>query len=222
MTEQAPAHLLVIDRDQRLRDLLRQYLKTQGFLVSVARDEAHAIRLLQGLEFDLVMIDAQMRDARALRASLDVPVLCLSKKGAATPSGVTVITKPFEPQALCNTINEILHREPSAPLRSLRKVRLGSLSFDPESGRAMRAGAPVPLTATEVQLMRIFSSQPGATIGRGDLASRLGREELREKARAIDVQITRLRRKIEDDPKNPRFLQTVRGVGYVLVPSGSY
>lgn len=216
-TDPAPAHLLVIDRDERLRDLLRDYLKTQGFLVSAARDETHARRLLSGLEFDLVVLDAQLPDAPALRGALATPVLCLTDKGADVPAGTSAIAKPFEPKVLCQTINDILDRQPQVAAPGPRIVHLGALSFEVESGALMRAGEPVRLTATEIQLMRIFSSRLGETVGRGDLVARLGREGLKAKARAVDVQITRLRRKLEDNPKAPRHLQTVRGSGYMLV-----
>ncbi|GKY86614.1 winged helix-turn-helix domain-containing protein [Sinisalibacter aestuarii] len=217
MTEQAPAHLLVIDRDERLRDLLRQYLKTQGFLVSAARDEAHAGRLLSGLEFDLILLDAQLPGANTLRAALATPVLCLTEKGAPAPKDTNAIAKPFEPKALCETINGILDRRPPPPAPGPRILRLGPLSFDVESGALMDDATPVRLTATEIQLMRIFAEKPGQPVGRGELVARLGREGLHAKARAVDVQITRLRRKVEADPKNPRHLQTVRGSGYMLV-----
>jgi two-component system phosphate regulon response regulator OmpR len=217
MTAQTPAHLLVIDGDERLRDLLRQYLKTQGFLVSAARDEAHARRLLSGLEFDLVVLDAQLPEAEALRATLETPVLCLTDKGITPPGGAHSIAKPFAPKALCEAINALLDRRPPPAAPGPRVIRLGALSFDVESGALSRDGEPVRLTATEVQLMRIFASNPGEPFGRGDLVARLGREGLQAKARAVDVQITRLRRKLERDPKNPRHLQTVRGAGYMLV-----
>jgi two-component system, OmpR family, phosphate regulon response regulator OmpR len=216
MTDQTPAHLLVIDRDERLRDLLRQYLRNQGFLVSVARDDSHAQRLLAGLEFDLVLLDAALPASGSLRAALDGPVLCLTEKGAAAALGAYTIVKPFEPKALCETINDILDRHPPPSVPGPRIIRLGALSFDVESGALMCGDEPVRLTATEIQLMRIFAGKLGEPVGRGELVARLGREGLHAKARAIDVQITRLRRKIEDDPKNPRHLQTVRGSGYML------
>lgn len=212
----APAHLLLIDPDERLRDLLRQYLKGQGFLVSAARDTDHARRLLGGLEFDLVLLDNGLPDAAELNAALKAPVLCLKGKDATPPPGANSIVKPFEPKALCETINDILDRRPAPKAPGPKVTHLGSMAFDVESASLTREGEPVRLTATEVELMRIFASNPNTTLGRGDLVARLGREGLHAKARAIDVQITRLRRKVEDDPKNPRFLQTVRGAGYML------
>lgn len=216
MTEQAPAHILVVDRDERLRDLLRQYLKSQGFLVSAARDEAHAERLLAGLEFDLVLLDAELPATEALRAALETPVLCLTSDTAEPVNGVNVIAKPFEPKELCERINAILDRRPPSAVPGPRVITFGALKFDIESGALTDGAKPVRLTSTEIQLMRILAAKLGEPVGRGDLVARLGREGLHAKARAVDVQITRLRRKIEADPKNPRHLQTVRGSGYML------
>lgn len=212
----APAHLLVVDRDERLRDLLRQYLKKQGFLVSAARDEDHAARLLSGLEFDLVLLDSGLPQAAALRGGLDTPVLYLSDKSAPAPAGIISMVKPFAPQELCKTINEILNRHLPPIVPGPKIVRFGPFSFDIDKASLTHKDEPVHLTATETQLMRIFATHAGKPIGRGDLVARLGREGLEAKARAVDVQITRLRRKVEDNPKNPRYLQTVRGAGYVL------
>jgi len=217
MTDQAPAHLLVADADERLRDLLRQYLKTQGFLVSAARDAAHARRILAGLDFDLVLLDAALPGAEDLAGAVSAPVLRLVPKASATARGGDQIAKPFEPKALCERINAILDRRPPPATLAPKVVRLGAMSFDIESGLLTRDGAPVRLTGTEVQLMRALAADLGEPVGRGELVARLGREGLHAKARAIDVQITRLRRKLEADPKAPRHLQTVRGSGYMLV-----
>jgi len=218
MTAQAPAHLLVVDTDERLRDLLRGYLKGQGFLVSVARDGTHARSLLGGLEFDLVVLDGRLPDLSELCDVLTTPILLLTGAGQAAPKrGVECLEKPFEPPVLSARINTILDRRPPEEAPGPKLVRMGGLVFDIEAGALTRDGAPVRLTATEVQLMRIFAAQPGEAVGRGEVIARLGREGLHAKARAIDVQITRLRRKLEADPKTPKYLQTVRGAGYMLV-----
>lgn len=217
----APAHLLLIDRDERLRDLLRQYLMGQGFLVSAARDTDHARRLLGGLEFDLVLLDSGLPDAVDLRSALNTPVLCLTGQTGTPPPGTISLTKPFEPKTLSETINGILDRRPAPKAPGPKVIRMGRRAFDIESASLTRDKEPVRLTATEIELMRIFASNPNKAMGRGDLVARLGREGLQAKARAIDVQITRLRRKLEDDPKNPRFLQTVRGAGYMLAVPGT-
>ncbi|SMH46927.1 winged helix-turn-helix domain-containing protein [Maritimibacter sp. HL-12] len=215
MSEPTPAHLLVAEGDARLSDLLRQYLKSQGFLVSVARDADHASRLLAGLEFDLILLDDAMPGAE--RLSPDGLVLHLVPGGGKSPGVKESLAKPFEPKALCEKINAILDRRPPPAKVTAREVRMGELRFDIEAGRLTRAGAPLRLTATEVQLLRALAADLGKPLGRGELVARLGREGLQAKARAVDVQITRLRRKLEADPKSPRHLQTVRGAGYMLV-----
>ncbi len=217
MTEPAPTHLLVADGDERLRDLLRQYLKTPGFLVSVARDAEHAGRLLSGLDFDLVLLDAALPNAIPLAQGLSTAVLHLVPKGLAPPCEGEWIAKPFEPKELCQRINTILKRRQPAAAPAPRVVDLGEMRFDISTGTMTRAGIPMRLTATEVQLMRALAADLGKPVGRGELVARLGREGLQAKARAVDVQITRLRRKLEVDPKSPRHLQTVRGAGYMLV-----
>jgi two-component system phosphate regulon response regulator OmpR len=210
--------LLVVDTDERLRDLLRGYLKAQGFLVSVAREGTHARSLLSGLEFDLVVLDARLPDIRLLCEDLTTPILLLTSRGHPAPGrGVECLENPFEPSVLCTRINTILDRRPPVEVPGPKVVRMGQMVFDLESGALKRDADLVRLTATEVQLMRVFAAQPGVAVGRGEVIARLGREGLQAKARAIDVQITRLRRKLEDDPKSPKYLQTVRGAGYMLV-----
>ena len=218
MILEAPAHLLVVDTDERLRDLLRGYLKAQSFLISVARDGTHARSLLSGLEFDLVVLDARLPDIRALCDDLTTPILLLTSPGHPAPGrDVECLEKPFEPPVLCARINTILDRRPPVEAPGPKVVRMGPYVFDIETGALTKDADPVRLTATEVQLMRVFAAQPGVAVGRGEVIARLGREGLQAKARAIDVQITRLRRKLEDDPKSPKYLQTVRGAGYMLV-----
>ena len=218
MIPEAPAHLLVVDTDERLRDLLRGYLKAQNFLVSVARDGPHARSLLSGLEFDLVVLDARLPDSRVLCEDLTTPILLLTSRGHTGPGrDVECLEKPFEPPVLSTRINTILDRRPPTEAPGPKVVRMGQMVFDLESGALKRDAQAVRLTATEVQLMRVFAAQPGVAVGRGEVIARLGREGLQAKARAIDVQITRLRRKLEDDPKSPKYLQTVRGAGYMLV-----
>ena len=177
MILEAPAHLLVVDTDERLRDLLRGYLKGQGFLVSAARDGDHARSLLSGLEFDLVVLDARLPDIRGLCEDIAAAKLLLTGRGQPAPAvGVEALEKPFEPAELCKRINTILDRRPPVAMPGPKVVRMGLLSFDLETGQLKRDGAGVRLTATEVQLMRIFASQPGETVGRGELVARLGRE----------------------------------------------
>ncbi|RXV60131.1 DNA-binding response regulator [Roseovarius sp. A46] len=232
MTEPAP-HLLIVDDDERIRDLLRKFLIRQGFLVSVARDAGHARRVLAGLDFDLIVMDVMMPGesgldlTRVLRETSSTPILLLTAKGETTDriEGLEAgaddyLPKPFEPRELLLRINAILRRmpEPEPEEKQPKIVQMGSARYDIERGELSRGGLPVKLTATEVQLMRIFAENLRQAISRTRLVEELGRDNGQAQERAVDVQITRLRRKIESDPKQPRYLQTVRGEGYMLSP----
>ncbi|MBY5971792.1 response regulator [Ferrimonas balearica] len=231
-------HLLIVDDDERIRDLLARFLKRSGFLISTARDAAHARRLLSGLEFDLIVLDVMMPGedgislTESLRAGgLRTPVLLLTARGETEDrirgleaGADDYLVKPFEPRELLLRINAILRRVPDVPVqRVLPKVlHLGEVRYDIDRGELWAGDQPVRLTATEVQLMRIFSAHPGEPLSRLQLVEELGRGGQGDtggaQERAVDVQITRLRRKIEADPKQPRYLQTVRGAGYMLAP----
>jgi two-component system phosphate regulon response regulator OmpR len=227
-----PAHLLVVDDDERIRELLQKFLKRNGFLVSGARDAAQARRLLAGLEFDLIVMDVMMPGedgvslTRDLRRGLATPILLLTARGetehriAGLEAGADdYLAKPFEPKELLLRINAILRRVPTEAPTALgpRNLSLGGLSYDVERGELWHGDALVRLTSTEMQLMRIFGARVGEVISRSTLVEELGRDHGQAQERAVDVQITRLRRKLEDDPKQPRYLQTVRGAGYMLV-----
>lgn len=227
------AHLLVVDDDERIRSLLRKYLLRNGFLVTAARDSAHARRILTGLDFDLIVLDVMMPGedglalTRSLRETRDTPILLLTARGeienrieGLEAGADDYLAKPFEPKELLLRINAILRRMPEAPAQSdLPKIlHLGPIRYDVERGEMWQGEEPVRLTATESQLMRIFSTTPGEPVSRAKLVEDLGRDRGQAQERAVDVQITRLRRKIESDPKQPRYLQTVRGSGYMLAP----
>ncbi|WP_422075707.1 response regulator [Tranquillimonas rosea] len=235
MSEGAEAHLLIVDDDARIRELLKRFLQRQGFYVSAAKDAAHARRLLAGLDFDLIVLDVMMPGedgiafTTALRETLDVPILLLTAKGETGDriNGLEAgaddyLSKPFEPKELLLRINAILRRVPH-PAQSVgpKMLHLGGVRYDVENGEMWNGEAPVRLTATESMLMKIFSARPGEVVGRAQLVEDLGRgggpDGGGAQERAVDVQITRLRRKIEADPKQPRYLQTVRGAGYMLV-----
>ncbi|AZL59191.1 response regulator [Tabrizicola piscis] len=226
------AHLLIVDDDERIRGLLQKFLMRNGFMVSVARDAAQARRILAGLEFDLIVMDVMMPGedgvtlTRDLRKKLQTPILLLTAKGETSnriegleAGADDYLVKPFEPKELLLRINAILRRVPQAkPAEPVRQViHLGDVRYDLDRGEMWRGDAMVRLTATEAALMRIFAAAPGVAISRerlvGDSAGADAAQE-----RAVDVQITRLRRKIEVDPKAPRYLQTVRGEGYMLQP----
>jgi two-component system phosphate regulon response regulator OmpR len=226
------AHLLIVDDDERIRDLLKQFLIRHGFLVSAARDAEHARRLLEGLDFDLIVLDVMMPGedgvslTRWIRQDRDTPVMLLTAKGetedriAGLEAGADdYLSKPFEPKELLLRINAILRRtpEPATPPEMPTMLRLGPVRYDIERGELWRGNDAIRLTSTENQLMRIFATNVGKPVSRADVVSELGRDEAQAQDRAIDVQITRLRRKIEVNPKEPRYLQTVRGSGYVLM-----
>ena len=232
MSDPAP-HLLIVDDDERIRDLLRKFLMRHGFLVSIARDAGHARRVLAGLDFDLIVMDVMMPGesgvelTRALRETHDTPILLLTAKGE-TPDRIEgleagaddYLPKPFEPKELLLRINAILRRmpEPEPEIIQPKIVQMGTVRYDIERAELSRAGVAVRLTATEVQLMRIFAENLRQPVSRTKLVEDLGRDGGQAQERAVDVQITRLRRKIESDPKQPRYLQTVRGEGYMLAP----
>ncbi|MBI1417069.1 MAG: response regulator [Limimaricola sp.] len=227
------AHLLIVDDDERIRGLLQKFLIRHGFLVSMARDAAHARRILSGLEFDLIVLDVMMPGedgislCRELRAKLPTPILLLTARAetgdriAGLEAGADdYLAKPFEPKELLLRINAILRRVPEAEPAPVRPkvLQLGPISYDIDRGELRHGDVQVRLTATESQLMRIFSANAGSAITRARLVEELSRAGGQTQERAVDVQITRLRRKLETDPRQPRYLQTVRGAGYMLAP----
>ena len=233
MSGDPAAHLLVVDDDERIRGLLQKFLMRGGFLVSVARDAAQARRLLTGLEFDLIVLDVMMPGedgialTRDLRRHLTTPILLLTAKGETgnrieglEAGADDYLVKPFEPKELLLRINAILRRVPQvrAAEAGPKVLHLGAVRYDVDRGELWNGTEIVRLTATEAALMRIFAAQAGAPVSRERLVGDLGRDESQAQERAVDVQITRLRRKIEADPKQPRYLQTVRGSGYMLAP----
>lgn len=230
----ADTHILVVDDDERIRALLRRFLVRNGYLVSTAADAARARRLLAGLEFDMIVLDVMMPGedgialTRDLRGRIDTPILLLTARGetgdriAGLESGADdYLAKPFEPRELLLRIAAILRRMPAAEAAGPKYLSLGALRYDAAKGELWSGEAPVRLTGTEQALMRRLAETPREPVGRLALIEELGRDaaDLAENSeRAIDVQITRLRRKLEPDPREPRFLQTVRGAGYMLVP----
>ena len=227
------AHILIVDDDERIRVLLQKFLSRNGYWASAARDAAHARRLLEGLEFDLIVLDVMMPGedgmtlTRSLRESISTPILLLTAKSESSERIMGLeagaddyLSKPFEPKELLLRINAILRRVPKdAPTEEPPKtLQMGDVRYDVTRGELWRGNDLVRLTATEGALMRIFSAQPHEPVSRGKLVADLGRDDGKAQERAVDVQITRLRRKIEAEPKAPRYLQTVRGSGYMLAP----
>ncbi len=220
-------HLLVVDDDERLRNLLQKYLSSNGFRVSVAANAADARVLMKSMAFDLLILDVMMPGesgfdfAQSVRASFAVPILMLTARSEAEDriSGLErgaddYLTKPFEPRELVLRIGSLLRRVTPPARTAHTEVRLGDCVYDAERGQLKKKGKAVKLTSSENALLQLFAANAGRSFSRADLCARLGVAL----ERSIDVQVTRLRRKIEDDPKLPLYLQTVRGVGYVLVP----
>jgi two-component system phosphate regulon response regulator OmpR len=222
-------HLLVVDDDDRIRALLKEYLARAGFRVTAAADAAGARRQLGAVDFDLLILDVMMpgedgfsliRWLRGEGPSRATPVLMLTARDGVGDriEGLSLgaddyLSKPFEPQELLLRIEAILRRA-RAPAAGGQRLSLGRCSFDPARGELLRDETPVRLTEAEARLLRRLASNAHAPVDRLDLA----RETADASGRAVDVQVTRLRRKIEVDPKAPRYLQTVRGVGYMLAP----
>jgi two-component system phosphate regulon response regulator OmpR len=219
-------HILVVDDDKRLLDLLRKYLMDNGFRVTVAADAGAARARMRALEFDLIVMDRMMPGedglalTRSIRADNAVPILMLTAMAETEAridgleGGVDdYLCKPFEPRELVLRITTILRR--ARPALATREIRLGAYVFDPERETLQGADGPVRLTASEASLLRVLAKKPGEVLSREAL-TRLCAVDGSE--RMIDVQVTRLRRKIEPDSKLPRYLKTVRGRGYVLWP----
>jgi two-component system phosphate regulon response regulator OmpR len=225
------AHLLVVDDDARLRALLQRFLAEQGFRVSVAADAAAARAQLAAVAFDLVVLDVMMPGETGLelvetlrREGNDVPVLMLTARGgpddrvAGFEMGADdYLGKPFDPRELALRIRTILRRAapPAQPL-SAAPVQLGMRWFDAERSELRGPEGTIRLTGGEAALLHALARRAGDVLSREEIATALGTPEAGE--RAIDVQVTRLRRKIEPDPREPRFLHTVRHRGYVLRP----
>lgn len=226
------ALILVVDDDARLRALLSRYLAENGFRVSTAEHAAEARTRLRFLQPDLMVLDVMMpgEDGLALTESLrrehsDVPVLLLTARGAPDDriagfeaGADDYLPKPFDPRELVLRIRAMLRRvpPPPAPGPPSGPVPLGPLSFDAERGELRGPAGIVRLTGGEAALLTALAQRPNEVLSREDIAAALGMDDAGE--RAIDVQVTRLRRKVEQDPREPRYLHTVRGRGYVLKP----
>jgi two-component system phosphate regulon response regulator OmpR len=218
------AHILIVDDDHRIRDLLARYLFEAGFRVTTATDAESARASMRGLAFDVVILDVMMPGengldlARDLKSISNIPICMLTAR--ADPEqrieGLEIgvddyIPKPFEPRELLLRLQNILKRGhgPSGPRE---EIRMGDFTFNVGRGELKRKDETIKLTERERDLLRLFAQRPGTPIARHELAA----DESTGSERAIDVQINRLRRKIEGDPANPVYLQTVRGKGYIL------
>lgn len=218
-------HILVVDDDTRLRELLRKYLMENGFRVTTAYDAANARANLAGLDFDLLVLDVMMPGenglelTRAIRRDSRVPILLLTAMGEPDDrikgferGADDYLVKPFEPRELVLRIQTILRRTETTVWA---EVRLGSRRFDVPRKQLLEGDRPVHLTTIEGSLLRSLARHAGETMSRDAL---IRDSRIVGHARAVDAQIARLRRKIEPDPRAPRYLQTVRGEGYILMP----
>jgi len=219
-------HLLVVDDDARLGELLRRYLSDSGFRVTIAADASEARANLASLAFDLVVLDVMMPGesgldlTRALRRKGRVPILLLTamaepedRVNGLEEGADDYLSKPFEPRELVLRIRNILQRRPAdkAPL----EIRFGGYRFDIVRGELFRGSDLLHLTTAEAALLSALAQKAGQAVSREEL-SLTG--QFSGNVRNVDVQMTRLRRKIERDPRFPRYLQTVRGTGYALKP----
>ncbi len=220
-------HLLVVDDDARLRELLRRYLSESGFRVTTAADAAEARANLASFAFDLVVLDVMMPGengldlTRALRHEGHVPVLLLTamaepedRVNGLEQGADDYLSKPFEPRELVLRIRNLLQRRPAADA-DRREVRFGGCRFDLVRGELFRGGDTIHLTTAEAGLLGSLAEKAGEAVSRDELSLSA---QFSGSVRNVDVQMTRLRRKIERDPRFPRYLQTVRGTGYVLKP----
>jgi two-component system phosphate regulon response regulator OmpR len=219
-------HLLVVDDDARLRSLLQRYLSANGFRVTAAADALEARALIKSFAFDALVLDVMMPGengmdlAADIRAQHDVPILMLTARGEPENrilgferGADDYLAKPFEPRELGLRLTALIRRtRGSTPPH--REVKMGECVFNPERGELTRSGKRVKLTGSEAHMLKLFAANAGRAFSRAALCTRLGIQL----ERTVDVQVTRLRRKIEEDPKLPLYIQTVRGVGYVLVP----
>ena len=219
------SHILVVDDDRRIRELLKSFLQDHGYRVSMAASADEARKHMHSLSFELLILDVMMPGESGLNfikylrgEKSNVPVLMLSALSdppdriAGLSSGSDdYLSKPFEPQELLLRMQSLLRR--SLPKPSPQKdLKFGDCTFNPVLGEILRAGKSVKLTTREKDILRLLSLRPGEAHSRMQLAQSGGEEN----ERSVDVQINRLRQKIESDPANPKYLQTVRGAGYAL------
>ncbi len=219
------AHILIIDDDRRIRDLLSRFLSENEFRVSVASNASDARRKLVGLAFDLLIVDVMMPGesgvdfTRYLREEMDVPILMLTalSETEARITGLEAgaddyLPKPFDPRELLLRVNAILKRTAQPEVPAIEQVVFGPYTFTIASRELKNNGTPVRLTDREREIMVLFALNAGDIVPRQEL---LGNDNVTGE-RTVDVQINRLRRKIEPDPAQPNWLQTVRGMGYKL------
>ena len=222
------SHILVVDDDTRLRSLLQRYLRESDFFVSVAKDAVEAREMLKFYDFDLLIVDIMMPNEtglellKSIRTESLVPVILLTAMGETSDriGGLELgaddyMAKPFEPKELVLRINNIIKRSSNEKIISQDKLSLGTCVFDLSKKELIEQnGRIIHITPVEQSLLMILGQKLAQVFSREKLADMLGAGQ---NPRSIDVQIARLRRKVEGDSKNPRYLQTVRGKGYMLI-----
>lgn len=228
MSLRDPAHILIVDDDDRIRDLTKRFLTLKGYRVSSAPDAAGARRLMENMTFDLAVLDVMMPGETGLELldkirsgpARETPVMLLTARSEARDriEGLRLgaddyLAKPFEPEELALRCEAILRRS-QKPAPPPEEIEMSGLVFNIERGELKAGDQRIRLTDAEVQLLTILAKMPGEAVSREDLAemTSAGLE------RSVDVQVTRLRRKIEPNPKEPVHIQTVRGIGYRLMP----
>ena len=227
-------HILLIDDDERILSLLNTFLNQNGFITSSAKNSQEARSLLDYFEFDILIIDIMMPGEtglellESLRKNNNIPIILLSAKGETSDkiSGLELgaddyLSKPFEPKELLLRIKNLLSRNNLTEETTYeQRVKIGTKIFDLETMELQENNQVISLTTIETKLLKIFCSSPKTVIKRDSIISELGYKtgSNQRNERNVDVQVTRLRKKIEQDPKNPRFLKTIRGKGYRLLP----
>ena len=218
-------HVLIVDDDDRIRTLVRKYLSENGYRTSAAKDAGDARRMMSAVEFDVIVLDVMMPGesgfalTKSIRDASNVPILLLTARGLPEDrieglerGADDYLSKPFEPRELLLRINALLRRARAAGLNK-QELTFGGCTFAVGRGELRRSGQLIKLTAGETSLLKALAKKPGEPITRQALAEQTDTAM----ERSVDVQVTRLRKKIEEDPRAPIYLQTVRGIGYVLM-----
>lgn len=239
MEETSKEHLLIVDDDDELRSLLEKYLTSNGYTVSLAQNGAvmdELLLALQPAQPDLVILDLMMPGedglsiARRLRGSTHLPIIMLSARGEDIDRivGLEVgaddyLAKPFNPRELLARIRAVLRRKqdkPDAETSSRNCLQFGEFELDMDAQRLTRAGAEISLTSAEFSILQIFVTHPNRVLSRDQLMDMLKGYDRDPFDRSIDVRVTRLRRKIEENPAEPAYIRTVWGQGYLFAPKG--
>jgi DNA-binding response OmpR family regulator len=226
--------ILIVDDDRRLHQLLATYLQQNGYTVASAYDGAGALALLAREPVDAVLLDVMMDGmdglevCRRIRAASRVPILMLTAKGDETDRVVGLelgaddyIAKPFGPRELLARVRAVLRRAHATDGEDHERLSVGNVTIDVPARTVTAAGRPVDLTGIEFDLLLALARRAGRVVSRDDLLSAAGRADVVVGDRTVDVHVSHLRAKLGDDPKSPRLIKTVRGVGYVMAKDGS-